>query len=176
MSKKAQDRKLVSFDWAIKYLLRDKSDYVILEGFLGALFQQEIQIEEILESETNAEYPNDKQIIVDLLCRTKEGELVLIEVQFSRELDFFHRIIYGVSRVLSEQLKKGDGYHKVAKIYADCLVYFDLGFGLDYVYRGQFSFFGLHQNDSLSLSKIQELTYKKSTPGEIFPEFFYVKN
>lgn len=33
----AQERTLVSFDWAIKYLLKNKADYVILEGFLTTL-------------------------------------------------------------------------------------------------------------------------------------------
>jgi len=32
-----QERTLVSFDWAIKNLLRSKADYVILEGFLTTL-------------------------------------------------------------------------------------------------------------------------------------------
>jgi hypothetical protein len=32
-------RPLVSFDWAIKYLLRDQANFDILEGFLTALLR-----------------------------------------------------------------------------------------------------------------------------------------
>ncbi|NJO15708.1 MAG: hypothetical protein HC877_08160 [Thioploca sp.] len=46
-------RPLVSFDWAIKYLLRDKANFDILEGFLTALLRQNLTILSLLESESN---------------------------------------------------------------------------------------------------------------------------
>jgi len=42
--------KLVRFDWAIKNLLRDKANFDILEGFLGAVIGEDIQVQELLES------------------------------------------------------------------------------------------------------------------------------
>jgi hypothetical protein len=175
MSNDQSERPLVSFDWAIKYLLRDKSDYVILEGFLNALFQQEIVIEEILESASNPAAKDDKQIVVDLLCKTKAQELVLIEVQFARQQDFFQRILYSTSKMLAERLKKGEGYHKVVKIYTVCLVYFNLGLGEDYVYQSKTQFIGLHKKDVLLNSKSQQARYKKMEPGDFFPEFYILK-
>jgi hypothetical protein len=47
--------KLVRFDWAIKYLLRNKANFDILEGFLSELLKTSIRIERILESESNQE-------------------------------------------------------------------------------------------------------------------------
>ena len=44
---------LVRFDWAAKRLLRNKSNFVVLEGFLSVLLEDEIHIERILESEGN---------------------------------------------------------------------------------------------------------------------------
>ena len=35
---------LIYFDWAMKRLLRDKSNYVVLEGFLSTLLQEDIHI------------------------------------------------------------------------------------------------------------------------------------
>ena len=55
-----QERTLVSFDWAIKYLLRNKADYVILEGFLTTLLGKKIKIQNLAESESNNE-PEDKK-------------------------------------------------------------------------------------------------------------------
>ena len=48
-----EDRNLISFDWAIKRLLRNKADFVVLEGFLSELFKEDVKIQEVLESEGN---------------------------------------------------------------------------------------------------------------------------
>ena len=45
--------KHIRFDWAIKKILRDKVNFVILEGFLTELIGDAITIESILESESN---------------------------------------------------------------------------------------------------------------------------
>ena len=47
-------RKLVSFDWALKKLLRSKANFDILEGFLSELLKEDIIIIKILESESNS--------------------------------------------------------------------------------------------------------------------------
>lgn len=44
---------LIHFDWAMKCLLKDKSNYVILEGFLSMLLQEDIHICRFLECESN---------------------------------------------------------------------------------------------------------------------------
>ncbi len=46
-------RKLISFDWALKKLLRSKANFGILEGFLSELLRDDIRILEILDSESN---------------------------------------------------------------------------------------------------------------------------
>ena len=50
--------KIVHFDWAMKALLRDKANFAILEGFLHSLLDEPVTIEQILESESNAESEN----------------------------------------------------------------------------------------------------------------------
>jgi hypothetical protein len=44
----ASERTYVSFDWALKRLLRNKASIVILEGFLTELLKQEIQVISLL--------------------------------------------------------------------------------------------------------------------------------
>ena len=66
--------KLVRFDWAIKYLLRNKANIDILEGFLSELLKTPIHIEQILESESNKNHAGDKFNRVDLLVKA-EGKL-----------------------------------------------------------------------------------------------------
>ncbi len=46
-------RKLVGFDWAVKRLLRNKVNFGVLEGFLSELLKDDIQIQDVLESESN---------------------------------------------------------------------------------------------------------------------------
>jgi len=46
-------RKLISFDWAIKRILRSKANFEILEGFLSELLKEDITILEVLESESD---------------------------------------------------------------------------------------------------------------------------
>jgi hypothetical protein len=53
-------KKLILFDWAIKRLLRNKANFVVLEGFLSELLFDNIKIEQILESEANQETDDDK--------------------------------------------------------------------------------------------------------------------
>ncbi len=52
--------KHIRFDWAIKRLLRNKANFVVLEGFLSELLKFDVRIQEILESESNRQHPYDK--------------------------------------------------------------------------------------------------------------------
>ncbi|MCK5808820.1 PD-(D/E)XK nuclease family transposase, partial [bacterium] len=88
-------RQLVSLDWAMKKLLRSKANYPILEGFLSELLFDDITIKEILESEANQENQLDKFNRVDIMVTNSKGELIIIEIQFNSERDYFHRILYG---------------------------------------------------------------------------------
>ncbi|MGB3694903.1 MAG: PD-(D/E)XK nuclease family transposase [Spirulinaceae cyanobacterium] len=67
----------IRFDWAIKKLLRNKANYVVLEGFLSELLHQELTIKTLLESEGNQQTQEDKTNRVDILAETGEGELIL---------------------------------------------------------------------------------------------------
>ncbi|MEY4933992.1 MAG: hypothetical protein RIS64_351 [Bacteroidota bacterium] len=56
----AKFTEVVRFDWFIKYMFRDKTDFEILEGFLSELLKENITILEILESESNQDQKDDK--------------------------------------------------------------------------------------------------------------------
>ena len=70
-------RKLISFDWALKKLLRSKVNFEILEGFLSELLKEEISIVEILESESNQEERFDKYNRIDLKVRNGKNEIII---------------------------------------------------------------------------------------------------
>ena len=88
--------KCIRFDWAIKRLLRQKANFDVLEGFLTVFIGEKITIVEILESEGNQSSSDDKFNRVDMKEKNDKGEIMIIEVQNTRELYFLERILYGV--------------------------------------------------------------------------------
>ena len=168
-------KKLIRFDWAIKRLLRNKANFAVLEGFLSELLFDNIKIEQILESESNQETEDDKFNRVDILTKNSKNELIIIEIQNTYEIDFFHRMAFGVSKSISENLKLGQKYLEIKKVISVNIVYFDLGQGQDYVYNGKTEFTGLHQKDTLSLSDKQKQTFSKDKVSDIFPEYYLIK-
>lgn len=168
-------RAYVSFDWAAKKLLRQKSNFVILEGFLMALLDEEITIVDILESEGNQNDDTDKFNRVDLLAKNSSDELILIEVQNNHELDYFHRILYGTSKLIIDHMSKGMRYGEIKKIYSIHIVYFDLGQGEDYVYHGVTSFIGLNKLDELKLSSLQQNRFLREYAKDLFPEYYLLR-
>src|ERR1700722_8609456 len=102
--------KLVRFDWAIKYLLRNKANFDILEGFLSELLKVSVWIEQIIESESNKNHADDKFNRVDLLAKTTEGEWVIIEVQCLSQWDYLSRVLYSTSKLVCEHIREGNPY------------------------------------------------------------------
>ena len=116
MAKIIEPIKLVRFDWFIKKMLRSKADFEILEGFLSELLREDVEILEIMESESNKKDKTDKFNRVDVLVKTINDERVLIEIQNTRELDFLQRIFYGSSATLVENIKEGFAYKEIKRI------------------------------------------------------------
>ena len=168
-------KKLIQFDWAIKRLLRNKANFVILEGFLSELLFDHIKIEQILESESNQETDDDKFNRVDILTQNSKNEHIIIEIQSNYEIDYFHRMAYGVSKSIAENLKLGQKYAEIKKVISINIIYFDLGQGQDYIYKGKTDFIGLHQKDVLRLSDKQKTTFLKEEVADIFPEYYVLK-
>ncbi len=167
--------KYVRFDWAAKNLLRDKADFVVLEGLITVLLNEEIKIEEILESEANQEYVADKFNRVDIKAKNSKGEIIIVEVQQSTEYAFLKRILYSVSKNITEHIAMGDNYEEVKKVYSINILYFDFGVGADYLYHGRTTFTGVHTHDKLQLSAKQQKALTVKTPEEIFPEYYIVR-
>lgn len=169
------DNRLIRFDWAMKRMLRHKADHTILEGFLTSLLKQKITIKHFLESESNREESDNKQNRVDILAENDRGEKILIEVQNEAEDAYFHRMLFGTSRLISEYLRKGEDYDKIAKVYSINIVYFNLGEGTDYVYYGRTEFRGLHNGELLDLPRHLQDKYKVDKISDLYPEYYILR-
>ena len=168
-------RKLISFDWAIKRILRSKANFDILEGFLSELLKEDIKIIEILESESNQDLKNDKFNRLDIKVKNQKDEIVLIEIQYDREMDYMQRILYASSKAITEHMKESDAYAKVTKIISISILYFDFGDGDDYIYKGTTNFIGLHKHTQLMLNEKQKELYKVDSVENIYPEYYLIK-
>ena len=163
----------IRFDWAMKRLLRNKADHVVLEGFLSVIFNRKIKITNILESEGNQDFEEQKFNRVDFLAEDEQGELMLFEIQNSHELDYFHRMAYGTSKVITDYLGKGEPYRNLKKVYSINIVYFTLGQGKGYAYHGTVDFVNMSDaTDVLQLTDGQKRAFKVETVSEIFPEYY----
>ena len=169
------NRKLVSFDWAMKKLLRSKANFDILEGFLSELLKEDIKIIEILESEGNKETSDDKYNRVDLKVIDSKGEYIIIEVQHDRDYEFLQRILYASSKAITEHIKESEPYSEVKKVISVDILYFGLGQGTDYIYKGTTKFIGMNDNDVLQLTDTQKSLFGKINVSDIFPEYYLIR-
>ena len=69
---------------------------------------------------------NDKETIVDVKCITKNGTVVIIEVQLSGNSRFPERILYYWSTNYSKLLKKGEEYEDLTPVISINLLNFNL--------------------------------------------------
>jgi predicted transposase/invertase (TIGR01784 family) len=167
-----EKKSILRFDWAIKRLLRNKADHSVLEGFLSVLLKQELKIVSIRESESNKASADDKFNRVDIFVEDSKGELIIIELQHSYQVDYFLRMLYGVSKAIVEHIVEGDKYYKVRKVYHINIVHFNFGKGKDYVYHGTTEFRGIHNNELLQLTREQKLFFDRTKIHELYPEYY----
>ena len=147
----------------------------MLEGFLTVLLGEPIRIVEILESEGNQLNETDKFNRVDIKARNSKDEIIIVEVQNTREIYYLERILFGVAKAITEHIELGQLYSEVKKVYSISILYFDIGRGTDYLYHGQNSFVGVHTGDLLEVSTKEKNAIVRKLPAEIFPEYFLIR-
>ena len=182
MDKKKEDQRMkelkdryIRFDWAIKRLLRQKANFGVLEGFLTVFLGEKITIVELLESEGNQLSEDDKFNRVDIKALNDKGEIIIVEIQNTRELYYLGLILYGVAKAITEHISLGESYYKVKKIYSISVLYFDIGRGEDFLYHGQNHFIGVHTKDQLVINTKERNAIVSRLPSEIFPEYILIR-
>ena len=165
----------IRFDWAAKYMLRNKADFAIFEGLISVLVKEKVTIVELLDTESNKETKDDKYNRVDIKAKNSKGEIILVEIQQTREHDYLQRMIYGVAKTITEHMSSGQRYENVKKVFSINILYFNLGEGEDYLYHGQTRLQGVHTNDSLKLTDYERDDLHVLSPDQVFPEYFVIR-
>ena len=74
-----------------------------------------------------------------------------------------------------EHIDAGKEYSNIKRVISVSIVYFDLGEGEDYLYKGTTKFFGINKNDELKLSdKIKKLVLKENV-HDLYPNYYIIK-
>lgn len=114
------EEKLLSFDFAIKFLLKNKSDYVIIEGFLSAILEaigyKPIKVIKLLDPESLRENKQEKYTIADILVRDVEGTNYIIEIDRKETTNFVAKSFFNTAKLASECVERGDKIH-ITKIF-----------------------------------------------------------
>ena len=168
------ERTIISFDYAIKYLLRDKANFDILEGFLSELLGRQVVVLDILESEGNKSGPDGKINRIDLKARIDDREMAIFEVQFSDKADFLGKVLYNACKAVVEQVSAGGSYN-IKKLYMINIVYFDIGVDREYLLTGKIEGFkGLRFGEMIPFAQVDELSPPGSLKKDIHPEYYLI--
>jgi predicted transposase/invertase (TIGR01784 family) len=148
-----EERTLVSFDWAMKHILRDKANFDVLEGFLSALLNDEMRVLSLLESEANQQHELDKYNRVDLLTVDSKEEIVLIELQYTWQPAYLKRLLYGTAKLIVDHIQIGQPFDQVRKVISISILYFPVSQDADdYLYHGKTEFTGLNTGKLLQVN------------------------
>lgn len=122
------NKPIISFDYAIKYLLRHKKDYEIIEGFLSALLKaygyKDVKIRALLDPESNKENKDLKRSIADLLVEDEDHNQYIIEIERTAAKHFVHKACFNSSRLVIDSLSTDQSYTNIKKIFHISLLYF----------------------------------------------------
>ncbi len=169
------DKRIIRFDYAMKRMLRDKANFAILEGLIQVLTGRKLRIVEILESEGNQYDKDDKYNRVDIMAKDQSDDIIIVEVQLTRQRHYYERILYGTSKAIVDHISLGEGYEKVKKVYSINILYMNFGEGNDYLYHGTTKFIGVHTHDQLNLSDKENGAIVTKTAADIFPEYYIIR-
>ena len=140
---------LISFDYAIKYILRDKSDFSIIESFLSALLAtagyKPVKVKALLESESNKDEARGKRVVADMVVEDADGVHYIVEIERNEKYNFMHKACFSSSRIIVDSIGQSQDYLNIVKVIHISLLYFDLGGSS--LYHGKTIFRDLATND-----------------------------
>ena len=172
------DKPLVSFDYAIKYLLKDKGDYGIVEGFISALLKtkgyKDIKIVALLETESNKEDSKRKRSLADLIVEDEDHHKYIIEIERNVKDSYIHKACFNTSRLIVDNLAQREDYTQIIKIFHISLLYFPIGNSNGAIYHGKTIIHEIETNEKLSVHIKNQETGEVFDATDILPEYFYI--
>lgn len=168
---------LISFDYAIKYLLKDKKEYDIIEGFISALLGCEgygpVKIKALLESESNKEYDYLKTSVADVIVADEQGNNYIVEIDRNYRENFLHKACFNSCRLIVDSIGTDQDYSEIKKIFHINILFFPVK-GIDSALNhGKTIFHTIDQNHSVRLHLAND-RMQFFDINSIFPEYFVI--
>jgi hypothetical protein len=171
------EKPLISFDYAIKYLLKSKGDYDIIEGFISALFAAQgyppVKINALLDSESNKETLDLKKSIADLIVEDAEGNKYIVEIERSYTPNFMHKACFNSSRVVVDGIYGSQDYTSIKKVFHISLLYFSTKEMQKPIYHGKTIIHEVDTKNPVDVNIANEGLVIFNTPN-VFPEYFFI--
>ena len=171
------DKPLISFDYAIKYLLKSKGDYDIIEGFISALFAAQgypaVKINALLESESNKETADLKKSIADLVVEDAEGNKYIVEIERAYTPNFMHKACFNSSRLVVDGIYGNQDYTTIKKVFHISLLYFATKNMQKPIYHGKTIIHEIDTAHPVNIRVANQGLVIFDTPN-LFPEYFFL--
>jgi len=171
------DKPLISFDFAIKYLLRNKGDYDIVEGFISALLAIEgykpVKINALLESESNRESADLKRSIADLVVQDEDDNKYIVEIERSFTPNFMHKACFNTSRLVVDNISGNQDYTTLKKVFHISLLYFSTQEMKKPIYHGKTILYEVDTAHPVNF-RIANQGLVMFEHRNIFPEYFFI--
>jgi len=170
------EKPLISFDYAIEYLLKDKGDYEIVEGFISALLKsqgyKDVKIISLLDTESNKEDSISKRSLADLIVEDDEHHKYIIEIDRNLQHSFVHKACFNTSRLIVDHLAQNIDFTQIIKVFHISILYFPVG--NEPIHHGQTIISGVESKDRLTIHLKNPETGITIDATDILPEYFFI--
>jgi predicted transposase/invertase (TIGR01784 family) len=109
----------VKSDFVFKLIFGDQRNADVLTGFLKSVLdipEEEYDRLTIVDPHMKKESKDDKYGILDVKIHTKSGTVISIEIQVEPIPDMMKLIIYGQSKMITEQIRSGNDWAVINRI------------------------------------------------------------
>lgn len=102
-------------DFGFKHIFGSESNKDVLINFLNQLLKGQKEIKDLTYGpiEHAGDNKDAKKVFFDLLCTGNEGEQFIIEMQRAEQKNFRDRAVFYTSRLINEQLPKGNSHWNI---------------------------------------------------------------
>jgi predicted transposase/invertase (TIGR01784 family) len=106
-------------DFVFKLVFGDQRNVDVLAAFLQAVLDippEDYDTLTIIDPNVKREALGDKAGVLDVKLKTKSGKIIDVEIQVDSYLPLRERIVYYVSKMVTEQIGKGQKYDVIKRV------------------------------------------------------------
>jgi len=109
----------VKSDFVFKSIFGDQRNIEILSAFLKSIIDipdDEFEQLTVVDPYLKKDYENDKYGILDVKIHTKRMNVIQVEIQLKVHKELKQRVIYGHSKLFTEQITSGQGWSVINRV------------------------------------------------------------